>query len=254
MQQQTNGYVMRGVDITQTIHTVLSNNFNCIDLGVTCADLSANMTNSYPFIGTTLTSMQVNLTTPASDALTFNTSPTANDGSVTLNGVDQWAQFAILGSSLPTGTSAMSMAIFFKFSANQDGTILSEGLNSGTGTRFGIFYQSGTLQAEASGENATANWTWNNNWHLMVITKPANGKPVDFVMYLDGSAMSIASTTGTTAVNIGSGSGNLSIGRRPAFNGSYFKGTVKGAFVWGRQITAGEVTQLWNSLKYLVGL
>lgn len=254
-QQQANGYTPRGIDWQIILHVVLQTSFNVIDLGVPCNDLTANMANAYPMIGTTLSSQSVNLTTPSSDAITWTGSPIPNDGSVTLNGSTTYGFVNILGSSLPTGTSAMSIAIFFKFASNTTSEIIGLGANSGTGKRFAMFYQSNQLFADCGSESAAINWTFDNNWHMMVITKPANGVPSNLVVYLDGSLSSIASTSGTVTINVPSSSSELAIGRVPTFSSSlYFPGTVKFPTIWGRQISTAEQNQFWLSHKYLVGL
>lgn len=102
------------------------------------------------------------------------------------------------GTSFPTGTAARSTACWFKFSSNVNpSSMFSYGAQSSSQGWLHGYYNGTQLTLDGYGSGyAKFNWTWDSDWHHLVITYPAGGGFSTVNMYLDGVAKSLT-TSGT---------------------------------------------------------
>jgi len=81
--------------------------------------------------------------------------------------------------------------------------------------------------------------TWDTNWHFVVITYDSGIGQAKF--YFDNVLV------GTTSYsNPGFVSGTKAFGRRPDVSGNEMSGKIDEAVLWGRVLSAAEVSELWN--------
>jgi len=81
----------------------------------------------------------------------------------------------------------------------------------------------------------------NNNWHHIVIVRTGSAGNWDISWYFDGSF----DETDNTAVNPSAATSYTAIGRLGTFNGFYFNGTIDEVAVWGKALSANDISDLY---------
>ena len=158
-----------------------------------------------------------------SNSLTNNgVTPTTGqiDGAASFNG-SQYA-YTTSPSELPTGTSARTLSTWFQMSANTGEDLVGWGDNSGNGDRWALTWNGSQIGVEGENVGASANMTYDNNWHYLVATSPdGNDSFANVNIYVDGvlqtsSGSGSINTTGASLA-LGTIPGALGIGN---FQGS----------------------------------
>jgi hypothetical protein len=215
-------------------------------------NLDAGNLSSYSGSGTTWTDLS-----GRSNTGTLVNTPTyssANGGSFTLNGTDQYA--TITGYKGITGTAARTSIIWFKTNVlNTAYRLLGWGTAS-IGAKWNISLESTTYRARvelAGGAAVTCNSGTQNvadtNWHMVAATAPANGTANDIKIYIDGNLITdVTILSGSTAINTASNT-DVSFGASlvDAVPG-YLNGNIAVAQIYNRELSAAEVTQNYNAL------
>jgi hypothetical protein len=212
---------------------------------VLCLD-AANR-KSYPGSGTTWTDLSGNGRTgtlTSMDGTNFNS---ANGGSLTFNGSDEFVQCA--GSAL-TLTTATFVA-WIRRNGSQgtyDGILLSRGTNV-TGMQFYSSDQLGYIW-----NNAINTYTWNSGltvpdltWCMVAVS--VTSTTATTYLCQSGGITSATNTVSHTSTVID----DIKVGQDD-FGGRFFTGNVAQASLYNRALTATEVAQNYNALKGRYGL
>ena len=147
-----------------------------------------------------------------------------------------------------TGTAARSIGVWINTSAS--GMIVNWGANS-PGQRFGIrvninqYGNNGALKAEVnSGYTTGTTDLRDGNWHYIVVTAASNISANQFNLYVDGALETVSSSMSRTMNT--ANSLDVSVG---SYTGSsnFFNGNMDKFSIWNKQLTASEITALYNS-------
>jgi hypothetical protein len=147
-----------------------------------------------------------------------------------------------------TGTAARSIGVWINTSAS--GMIVNWGANS-PGQRFGIrvninqYGNNGALKAEVnSGYTTGTTDLRDGNWHYIVVTAASNISANQFNLYVDGALETVSSSMSQTMNT--ANSLDVSVG---SYTGSsnFFNGNMDKFSIWNKQLTASEITALYNS-------
>jgi hypothetical protein len=103
----------------------------------------------------------------------------------------------LLTPNVPTGSSPRSVSILFQMGANQTQELGGFGDNAGLGDRFATFYTLNTLYCECSTFNGNFPWTFDTNWHHMLMTYSGGFLSTGLTIYFDGVAQPLSFVDGT---------------------------------------------------------
>ena len=147
-------------------------------------------------------------------------------GQLTENGDGNYQAYTNNANTFPASAGGITTQCWFKTTSNpggNTGSMAGYGCNNWTGCRWNHWFTGTQLGIECCGVGAWADWTYDNNWHYMVGTKPTGTTDLaNAQLYLDGAAMAMATRSGTLSV----GGGTISCGVIPGYNGYYFPGLI----------------------------
>ena len=150
----------------------------------------------------------------------------------------------------PTGTGPVSVSAWFKLASAPSlapaggASPIGIGSNSTNG-RFVAFVTNTLIGGDFSGPVTQGLWTWNTNWHYLVMVYPSTATSVaNTIVYLDGAPVTI--------IVMGAGAlavipPNIQVGANAADNGDFnFPGLIDETRVAG-EVSASQVTADFNS-------
>jgi hypothetical protein len=229
--------------------TVVRNSYPNIVRDGLMLNVDAGASISYPGSGTTWTDISGNDNTGT--LVNGPTYSSVNGGSIVFDGSNDYAQKT---SSTMNLSSGVSMEMIFKstdMNSRQQG-FMSYGVNAST---YINFYTGGdgrlrweTIPSFGSsgGSFYTPTALSNNTWYHVVGTY-VNGSSI---LYVNGS--SVASST-YSAVNYSSSyTANIDIATYNVFG--QFSGNISKASIYNRALSAAEVSQNYNALKWRYGI
>ena len=150
------------------------------------------------------------------------------------------------GSILPLGSSQRTVATWFKLNANTNALMFSYGGNSGAGQRFSLWRNGATVGLEANGNSVTGPFTYDTNWHHLVVVKNGSSTSLSSVdVYLDGNALS---TTVSGSASINTLATDPVIGTISGANtgtGYNWNGQLDSIRVYNRELTSFEIRLLY---------
>jgi hypothetical protein len=149
-----------------------------------------------------------------------------------------------------SGTGARSVEVWFKTSTSGTMHIVGFGTDNGgvNGGSFRLSIESGALWCKVYGGAASFGGTWNNgSWHHVVFQVQASGVVSDIELYVDGSSQTrVSGSTLTRAID--TGTGFFYVGRNiQSTSDNYFDGDVDILRIFNDELTADEITWLYNS-------
>lgn len=150
-----------------------------------------------------------------------------------------------------SGTGARSMEVWFKTSTT--GTMHIAGFggsNSGTnGAAFRLSIESGSLFCRVYGGYAEFGGSWNDGaWHQVVLKVMASGYVRDLEVYVDGSSQTRVAGSNLDFTTINTGTDEFSVGKNIQSSATnYFNGDVDILRIFNDELTAAEITWLYNS-------
>ena len=211
--------------------------------------LDAGNTASYPGSGTTWTDLSGNGRTGTltnMDGTNFNS---ANGGSLTFNGSDEFVQCA--GSSIVTEEATFIVWMYRGVFADQyDGILFSRGANT-----TGIHFQNGGLLAYTWNDASdTYNWGSNltiptNEWAMCAVSVRSSAATA----YLC-KASGITNSTNTVTHTIPTTLDDIKVGKDDANESRYYLGSIAQALIYNRALSATEIQQNFNFSKPRFGL
>lgn len=171
------------------------------------------------------------------------TEPVFWDKYATFDGVNDYVNAA--STALPSGSSSRSVSFWFNpgtTGSTQDAVVY--GVNS-LGARFAITANQDRQSIAVNGHEWGVSASL-SGWNHFVLTFPSGSTSSNqFLIYLNGVLQSSATLTGVpTTVNTSS-SGSLNIGRR-IDGASYYNGSIRDVAVYSDELTASEITYLYN--------
>lgn len=196
------GYKMRGVEINAIHHFVMNTYMNMRDNGVSYVEVQSKDTVMYPFIGTTLASMGVELRNPDtsllnSHYLTFANSPTADTGTViwSIPNTNQYADTRFNGAYF-SGSSSIHLTYYNPTTiSNSNITTFEMGCGGTSSLILAVRYTSGQIQAWlSSGSYSIAGV---NNAQGITTASRAGG---NITLARDGSILGTGAAAVTTAL------------------------------------------------------
>lgn len=150
-----------------------------------------------------------------------------------------------------TGTGARSMEVWFKTSTS--GTMHIAGFGGSTssvnGAAFRLSIENGSLFCRVYGGYAGFGGSWNDGaWHQVVLKIMDSGYVRDLEMYVDGSSQTRVSASNLDFTTINTGTDEFAVGKNIQSGGtSYFNGDVDILRIFNDELTADEITWLYNS-------
>lgn len=210
-------------------------------------NLDAGNTSSYPGTGVTWTDLSGN-----NNNGTLTNGPTyssANNGYLTFDGTNDYVQ--VTGSIT---TSTATFVAWINRNGTQDpydGLVFSRSSNT-----TGLHFQSGNQVAYTwNGAPNTYNWSSgltvpNLSWCMCAVAVDSSSA-VAYLCQSSGitSATNSVSHTSTIIDDINIGRDEVT-----SFGQRYFSGNIAQALIYNRALTAAEITQNYNALKWRYGL
>ena len=149
--------------------------------------------------------------------------------------------------SLPTGNSARSFSLWVKRIGDSNASSSEYAYyygNDSNGQIFAFAYERGNSSYGASfyGTDLDFDVSADTNWHHWVLTYDGSGT---FKAYQDATLVHTA-----TSLSLNTATGNdlyLGGGEGGSYGGRLFKGYVDGLGIWSKELTASEVSDLYNS-------
>ena len=163
---------------------------------------------------------------------------------LSLDGTDDWVDLSEHGASFPLGSSARSLASWFKADAGSQGqSFFVYGANYGDGQKFAITADRTEVSVSVEGHK----WGVNNlglggGWHHVAVTYAAGGDSDTFRIYLDGvlrNAATLSGSSQTVDTQLGTHAG---VGRKDG--GAFYGGIIDDLRLYDHALTQAEVTAL----------
>ena len=150
-----------------------------------------------------------------------------------------------------TGTDARSLEVWFKTSTSGTMHIVGFGGSSTStnGAAFRLSIENGSLFCRVYGGYAGFGGSWNDGaWHQVVLKVMDSGYVEDLEMYVDGSSQTRVSGSNLTLTAINTGTDSFFVGQNIQSSATqYFNGDVDILRVFNDELTADEITWLYNS-------
>ncbi|HVV26251.1 MAG TPA: LamG domain-containing protein [Candidatus Saccharimonadales bacterium] len=177
------------------------------------------------------------------------------NGAYSFDGASDYIQTTNPG---PTGTGAMSVALWFKTTNTASGssnTTIAWGRGTGSGTYIYLDVENGVIWGRFNGDSVHGGSGYNDgNWHYLVITWPANGQASTMKVYVDGQAITL-SASGSDVINLQSSLISIGAGLGLVTDPPHlFKGSLADVRIYNRALSAGDITNLYNSYNSQVNL
>ena len=215
-------------------------------------NLDAAQTASYPGSGTTWTDVSGNgKTGTLTNGPTYST---ANGGSIVFDGADDYIQ-TNFNYPLTSSTTEFTCASWYKCfpEANSDGLIFSN--YQATPIPFNLYANvSGkavgfSRNSGGSSVSITSLTSVNNSaWHYVVYTKTGSDT---YKLYVDGNL----EATATASLGAISVSNTIVLGVLNYYlNSGRYRGDIATAQIYNRALSAAEVAQNFNALRYRYGI
>lgn len=182
----------------------------------------------------------------------FPDAPFANTISVQLNGTNSYIDVPDSADLEFSRLEAFSLGIWFK-STDSGAQNYMEKMNANQGWRFHITGQRMTLEFRGvgTGDRIRVRSDVNNtvladgSWHFVTTTYDGSGAAAGVALYIDGAAIALDIQNDTLTGDPAAGD-TLSLGARSG-GGSNFNGNMDEGSVWNAELTAAEVTEVYNS-------
>lgn len=150
-------------------------------------------------------------------------------------------------------TGALTISFWCKSSKTGAQSVVSKGNNSFSGSyEYMVFWQNGKFSFQTYGGGSPYTVTTDtslsiNTWYHVVVTRSGSGSGDTVKIYVNGSSVSLTNVFGTDPSKVGTSSFPLNIGNYNNDTTSLFEGMIDEVGIWTRELTSGEVTQLYNS-------
>jgi len=218
--------------------------------------VDAANTRSYPGTGTTWTDLSGNA---INGILTLGpTYTSANGGSITFDGTDDYIQFGTQTRLQFTNTQAYTISawIYWRPTAAAITTIASYGVAGGKG--YYLQADNGSIRAKSFffdyfdgtnfiGIQGNANTLPTNQWVNIVGTNSGANTAAGLAVYINGTLASTTVRGNASPTSIDYTSCNFNIAARG--NGAVFPGNIAATQVYNRALTATEILQNYNATK-----
>ena len=281
-ENSSGGYTMSGNDVNNMFNFIL-NEMGDINNGITYSNIINYSQDWFPMIGLNDVSQKIDIHNSLpygsiTGPITWFGSPTISNGITTINdstptGISQWGVISDTP-YFPHGTDSCSIGIWFRFTQNplvpniSDGfeseyvlEITGVGNNGSVGNRLGLYLRvlgneptaTYSLGFEVVLTRGTFEWEYDNNWHFIVGTIPANSNSGDIKIYLDGVLQTLSygfDPGGFNNCPMFLGTGEWKLGGIPTFNSGYnFSGQLKYPMLYKRELSSSEISYLYNDTK-----
>ena len=149
------------------------------------------------------------------------------------------------------GRAARSLEVWFKTSTSGTMHIVGFGGSSTStnGAAYRLSIENGSLFFRVYGGYAGFGGSWNDGaWHQVVMKNMIYGYVGDLEMYVDGSSQTRVSGSNLTLTAINTGTDSFFVGQNIQSSATqYFNGDVDIVRVFNDELTADEITWLYNS-------
>ena len=178
----------------------------------------------------------------------FDTSDArVGSAALSLDGSNDWVELTPHEASFPLGSSARSVAGWFKAADNtyQDLSFFTYGGAGGGGEQFSIAADRTEVSVGVSGHKwGVRNLGLNDAWRHVAVTFEAGGNSDTIKIYLDGALQSSRGLSGSSRT-VDTQQWNARIGRKKDGTGHY-NGKIDDLRLYDYALTAGQVDELYN--------